>query len=119
MYAAGGGSTASFGGFAMADTAPQPTQSPSSGAHDREKFARAKRQVEAIKGFYIHLIIFVLVLALLTVINYATGSPWWVQWVFLGWGVGVVGHAIGVYGRSPRMFEDWERRKLKKLMEER
>ena len=107
----------------MADTAPQQTPSASSpsasAAYDREKFARAKRHVEAIKGFYIHLVIFALVLTLLAVINYATGSPWWVQWAFFGWGIGVVGHAIGVYGRSPRLFEDWERRKLKKLMEER
>jgi hypothetical protein len=98
----------------MADTAAQPNPS-----YDREKFARAKRQVEAIKGFYIHLLIFVLVMALLLVINWVGGERWWVQWVFFGWGIGVVGHAIGVYGRSPRLFEDWERRKLKKLMDER
>jgi len=100
----------------MADTAAQ--QTPST-AYDREKFARAKRHVEAIKGFYIHLAVFVLVLAVLFAVNYAVGGPWWVQWAFLGWGVGIVGHAIGVFGRSPRLFEDWERRKLKKLMGER
>jgi len=107
----------------MVDTAPPQTPSAAppgpTAAYDREKFARAKRQVEAIKGFYIHLVVFVLVLALLTVIDYVTGSPWWVQWVFFGWGVGVVGHAVGVYGRLPKMFEDWERRKIKQLMEER
>lgn len=106
----------------MADTAAQQTPSAAPQgvtAADREKFARAMRQVEAIKGFYIHLVTFVLVMALLVAINWAVVGPWWVQWVFLGWGIGVVAHALAVYGRSPKLFEDWERRKLKQLMEER
>jgi hypothetical protein len=75
--------------------------------------------VEAIKGFYIHLGVFVLVLAGLFTINAASGGSWWVLWVFFGWGIGIAAHALMVFGRTPRAVADWERRKLKQLMTER
>lgn len=31
-------------------------------------------------------------MALLFVINLSTGSPYWVLWVLLGWGVGLLAH---------------------------
>lgn len=87
-------------------------------ALDRAKFAQAKRRVAAIKGFYIHLVVFALVLAGLLVVDMATGRDWWVHWVALGWGVGVIAHAFAVFARVPRMVADWEARKLKQLMQE-
>lgn len=72
----------------------------------------AKRRVAAIKGFYIHLGIFVLVMCGLVVIDAFTGRGWWVQWPFLGWGVGVVAHAFGVFGEAPSLFGNWEARQI-------
>lgn len=86
---------------------------------DEERLARARRRLAAIKGFYVHLCVFVTVLAGLLVINVAAGGPWWVLWVLFGWGMGVAAHALAVFGRAPRMIEDWEERKLKQLMNER
>jgi fatty acid desaturase len=83
---------------------------------EQEKLALAKRQVAAIKGFYIHLIVFVLVIALLLAINIVTGSGWWVQWVFLGWGIGVLGHAFGVFGHFPGAVARWEHKKVAEIM---
>ena len=40
--------------------------------NEHEKAAKAAQQVEAITGFYIHLIVFVLVMALLFVVNWMT-----------------------------------------------
>jgi hypothetical protein len=74
--------------------------------------------VAALKGFYIHLLVFVLVLAGLAVINLAMGRRWWVQWVFLGWGVGVLAHAIVVMGRMPQVIARWEERKLQQFLSE-
>ena len=85
---------------------------------DAARLAYAKRRVAAIKGFYIHLFIFALVLAGLFVINVAAGGPWWVLWVFFGWGIGVVAHALTVFGHAPQAIADWEERKLKQLMNE-
>ncbi len=49
-------------------------------------------------GFRIHAIVFVLVIALLVVINVLTGSPYWVLWVLLGWGIGLLAHWFLVLG---------------------
>ena len=92
--------------------APQPSL-------DRAKIEQAKRRLAAIKGFYIHLAVFSLVLAGLLIVNLATGGEWWVHWVALGWGIGVVAHAIAVLGRASRAVAEWERRKLQQLMQER
>ena len=84
-------------------------------ANEQLKFARAKRDVAAIKGFYIHLAVFALVMALLFVINLATGSVWWVQWPLIGWGAGVAAHGLAVFGRVQGWVSRWEARKLQEL----
>ena len=86
---------------------------------DEERLARARRRLAAIKGFYAHLFVFVVVLAGLFVINALAGGRWWVLWVLFGWGIGVAAHALAVFGRAPHMVEEWEDRKLKQLMNER
>jgi multidrug efflux pump len=83
---------------------------------DAARLARAKRRVAAIKGFYIHLAVFTLVLLGLLAIDLATGRRWWVHWVFLGWGIGIVAHAVAVFGGLPQAVADWEKRKIKELM---
>jgi fatty acid desaturase len=98
------------------DTAQPTAPPPSAPAPDRAKFEQARRRVAAIKGFYIHLTVFVLVLAGLFAIDLATGSEWWVHWVLLGWGVGVIAHALAVFGRAPAMVAEWEARKVRQLL---
>ena len=82
---------------------------------EREKLTRAKRQVAAIKGFYIHLFVFVVVMATLFVINFTMTDSWWVQWPFFGWGIGVLAHALAVFGHMPRVIHQWETRKIQQL----
>jgi hypothetical protein len=86
--------------------------------NEHEKAAKAAQQVEAITGFYIHLVVFILVMALLVVINWLTAADntdWWVQWPFLGWGLGVALHAWAVYGTMPNYIANWQLRKIKQL----
>jgi hypothetical protein len=85
---------------------------------DAEKLARAKRRVAALKGFYIHLAVFVLVLAGLAVINLLTGQPWWVLWVLFGWGIGLLAHGLAVSARTSRAIADWEQRKMRQYLNE-
>ena len=96
------------------DTRPTPQ-------HDA-KLERAKKQVAAIKGFYIHVFVFVFVMVGLFVLNlalkYWAGSPWWVQWPFFAWGIGVGAHALAVFGPAAKWAADWEKRKIRQLMEE-
>jgi fatty acid desaturase len=85
---------------------------------DEERLARAKRRIAALKGFYIHLFVSALVLAGLAGVNLATGGPWWVLWVLLGWGIGVLAHALTVFGQTSRAIAAWEERKMREFMEE-
>ena len=84
---------------------------------DDLKLRDAKRHVEALKGFYIHGIVFALVMTGLFIINFAVGPPWWVQWPFLGWGIGILGHAAAVFSPMKFFGTEWEERKIKQLME--
>jgi len=91
-------------------------RSPSS--MDEEKRARARRRVAALKGFYIHLSVFVLVMAGLAIVNLLTGQRWWVLWVLLGWGIGVLAHGLAVSTRTSRAIANWEERKTQQFMRE-
>jgi hypothetical protein len=55
----------------------------------QQRYERARARVQAIKGFYIHASVFVLVNIGLFVINAFTsglaGGVWWFYWPLLGW----------------------------------
>jgi hypothetical protein len=74
--------------------------------------ALARRQVAVIKGFYVHLVVFVLVMGVLLAIDTMTGPDWWVQWPLLGWGAGLLAHAFVVFGHSPGFIANWETNKI-------
>jgi fatty acid desaturase len=86
-------------------------------SEDDPKLLAARRQVAAIKGFYIHLFIYACVMAGLLVINLLTRPPWWMHWPLMGWGIGVIGHAIAVYAPIKMLGTEWEERKIKEIME--
>ncbi|MCQ1571389.1 2TM domain-containing protein [Neorhizobium galegae] len=54
--------------------------------------SQAKRQL----GLRIHAIAFVPSIIVLVVINLFTGAPYWVLWVLLGWGIGLLAHWLSV-----------------------
>lgn len=83
---------------------------------DEERLRDAKRQVARLKGFYVHAASFALVVLGLAAINVWLGPPYWVLWVFLGWGIGLIGHAIGTFGQRTSAVSHWETRKIKELM---
>jgi len=93
-----------------ADPGKQPTA--------EEKRARARERVAEIKGFFAHLVIFAAVIILLFAVNATTSGSWWVQWVFLGWGIGVLAHAFAVFGSTPKFISRWEERKIREHMDE-
>ena len=82
---------------------------------EHEKLAQAKRQVEAITGFYIHLAAFAVVMVILLAVNVFASKGWWVHWAFLGWGVGVAGHALAVFGEAPAFIRQWQSRKVEEI----
>ena len=77
----------------------------------------AFKQVRKLKGFYIHLAQYVLVVALLAVINaLTTPNHWWVQWVVMGWGVGVFFHWLQISERFSLFGSKWEKEQVEKRL---
>ena len=60
---------------------------------DQVKYRQARERISVIKGFYIHGLVFLLVISGLLALNLALGKPYWVLWFLFGWGAGVVLHA--------------------------
>jgi hypothetical protein len=53
-------------------------------------------------GVRIHATVFLAVIALLVLVNLWVGSPYWVLWVVLGWGVGLFSHWFFASGPGAR-----------------
>jgi fatty acid desaturase len=88
---------------------------------DREhrRYERAHARVQAIKGFYVHVIAFVVVNVALFALNVGVGGVWWFYWPLLGWGIGLGLHALVVFsfGGGP-WGRQWEERKIQEMVDE-
>jgi len=83
---------------------------------EHERTIKAAQQVDLRIGFLVHFVAFLLVCAGLFVVNrLATPEIWWVQWPFLGWGIGVLGHALCAFGGGPNFITHWRLRKIREL----
>jgi hypothetical protein len=74
---------------------------------DQDRLTGATQTVDARIGFYIHLAVYAFVNAGLIAINLSTSPEHlWFKWPLLGWGLGLVCHALAVFvlprGRSIR-----------------
>jgi len=79
--------------------------------------ALALAHVRNIKGFYIHLAQYVVVLIVLSIINILTSPRYfWVIWVAIGWGLGVLFHGLRVFDKVPFLTGQWERRQVEKYL---
>ncbi|PSV30701.1 MULTISPECIES: 2TM domain-containing protein [unclassified Photobacterium] len=78
---------------------------------------KALNYVKGIKGFYSNLTTYVLVISALFVINYFT-SPgyWWAVWPALGWGIGIVSHALSAFEVLNIFGPEWEKKQVEKRL---
>lgn len=81
-----------------------------------KRYERAKKQVEELKGFYVHFSIYLIMVPVFIYLNYESTSFPWSLFPILGWGVGVAGHAMEVFNYNPVLGRDWEERKIRELM---
>ena len=82
-----------------------------------EEENRIIEHVKEIKGFYNHLITYVVVIFALFLINFfATPQYYWVMWAALGWGVGVVSHGLSVFEVFNLFGADWEKKQVEKRL---
>jgi sensor histidine kinase YesM len=83
-----------------------------------KRLERAKKKVEELKGFYIHLTIYLIMVPFFIYLNLkSTGFPWAI-FPIGGWGFGVLGHASEVFDWNPLFGKEWEERKIRKFMDE-
>jgi hypothetical protein len=60
-----------------------------------DQYRKAERRVEAKLAFIIHALVYVLVNAVLIIINFATEpAHLWFQWPLIGWGAGLLLHGL-------------------------
>jgi uncharacterized RDD family membrane protein YckC len=84
-----------------------------------EKFKVAKRRVAALRGFYAHLFMYIIVNIVLMVINFIfTPRFLWFLFPLLGWGVGLLAHAVFGFGLFGFFTKEWEESKIKEIIEQ-
>ena len=92
---------------------------------EEDKLKRAKKQVEEIKGFYIHLTIYVIVNTFIIINiglqNFGNANEFWSFPTFVTpffWGIGLAFHALNTFKRNRLFGKKWEERMIQKYMEE-
>ena len=87
-------------------------------AEERQKYLRAVHRMKEIKGFYIHLLVYVLVNLVIIVARYLKHES---QDFHLGslpilWGIAILIHAGTVFLQGFLLGKNWEEEKIRKLM---
>ena len=85
-----------------------------------EKYVKAKKRVEELKGFYSHALVYVGVNLLIFFsniwVNYNEGyNEWYFQFPLFGWGIGLFFHWLGI--NNTMLGKNWEERKIQELMD--
>lgn len=89
---------------------------------DQLKFERAKKRVKSIAGFYRHFAIYVLLNLFMIATKYFNLDPGEKFWEFstystaFFWGIGLLFHALSVFGPNIFLGRDWEEKKIKEYM---
>jgi hypothetical protein len=84
-----------------------------------ENYKKAAKKVQDIKGFYSHLFWYIVINVMLLFLNLKySPEHLWFFYTTLGWGIGVIGHAVGVFGNNIWLSKEWENRQLDKIIQE-
>jgi hypothetical protein len=77
----------------------------------------ALNYVRELRGFYSHLIKYLVIVGFLFVLNILTNPDYiWAKWVALGWGLGVCSHAMGVFEIGNFFGAGWEKKQVEKRL---
>lgn len=89
---------------------------------EEKNYIRAKKRVKSIKGFYSHLAIYLgvnLFLILLRIISDDGLEELW-DWTTYNtaifWGIGIIFHALNVFGMGFLLGSSWEEKKIEEIM---
>lgn len=76
------------------------------------RYEEARKRVAELRGFYIHLTLYFVVNTGLFLLDLFQGGGWWFMWPALGWGIGLIAHAIAYFFESGTWARRWEERKV-------
>ena len=82
-----------------------------------DRYELARNRVEALKGFYVHLAVYVSVNLGLFIIDAIQGGGWWFFWPAIGWGIGLCAHGIALFFGAGQRMTRWEKRKIEEYVE--
>lgn len=84
-----------------------------------DKYLQAKKKVEKIKAFYIHLFVYIIVnIGLIGINLFNFDGTLWFIYPLLGWGIGIASHAFAVLSHTSLFGKNWEERQIAKYMDE-
>lgn len=96
---------------------PEQTMSTPAASAAEKQEREAFRYVRNLRGFYQHLLQYVVVILGLLAINLVfTPRYLWVLWVMFGWGIGLIAHGVGVIRPAWPFGPDWERRQVERRL---
>ncbi len=82
------------------------------------EYRKARRQAREIRGFYIHLTIYCIVIPVIIAINFIfVPDFYWFPFTVFGWGTGLLFHFMEVKKFTPFMGKGWEDKKIQELMD--
>jgi hypothetical protein len=81
-----------------------------------EKWAWGRAR--ALRIFYSHLTAYVVINFVLFLIDSTSSGPMWFYAPLVGWGLVICLHALHAYELLPWTTQDWERRKVRELIDE-
>lgn len=90
--------------------------------HD-DLYATAEKRIRKIKGFYTHLAIYLILNTLFIAYQFwhAPKGTGLFQWKYFStaffWGLGLLGHAAGIFGEFLVFSRKWEERQIRRYME--
>ena len=71
---------------------------------EKEKIRQARLKQRKM-AFYSHLSSYLIITAVLLLINIFTAGPWWFQWAVLGWGIGLAFHFKALFFPDAKRFK--------------
>jgi hypothetical protein len=90
---------------------------------DQIKYEQALQRVKKIKGFYTHLVVYLVINLMLVIVNVQNldkGESYFqfknFQTAFF-WGIGILAHGLSVFLPNMILGNNWEERKIKELMD--
>ncbi|WP_111707488.1 2TM domain-containing protein [Lutibacter citreus] len=85
---------------------------------EEQKYIKAKKKVDEIKSFYWNLFSYCVVIPFLIFINLMTSPDhYWFWWPMFGWGIGLLFHGFGVFGKNVIFDKNWENKKIREIMD--